>query len=178
VSTGVPSRPALQRRPCLRPARHPGGYASRLSSTGFKHCSDQPADRFSTFRVGTSTDDAHRTLQATMVGRQLLGRQRPRGEFLAVCHLEGDVIKAGAPRVKQIARAARMSHNLRRRSPCAGEAAGSWGVMLRNLKEPRIFTDFWWNLAPLAMVFATLYCLNSLSEWRRRTDLGIRTVRL
>ncbi len=58
------------------------------------------------------------------------------------------------------------------------DAAGSWGVMLRNLREPRIFTDFWWNLAPLAMVFVTLYCLNTLSDRRRQAHVDPRIVRL
>ncbi len=58
------------------------------------------------------------------------------------------------------------------------DAAGSWGVMLRNLREPRIFTDFWWNLAPLAMIFLTLYCLNALSDRRRKADVDLRAVRL
>ncbi len=40
----------------------------------------------------------------------------------------------------------------------------SWGAMLRNLRDPRIFTDFWWNLSPLGFVFITLFCLNSFSS--------------
>jgi peptide/nickel transport system permease protein len=56
--------------------------------------------------------------------------------------------------------------------------AESWGFMLRNLKEPRIFTNFWWNLAPLAMIFVTLFCLNGLSERDKRADLDARIVRL
>lgn len=44
-------------------------------------------------------------------------------------------------------------------------AAASWGSMLRSLtEEPRILTDFWWNLAPLGFVFVTLLCLNSFSR--------------
>jgi peptide/nickel transport system permease protein len=58
------------------------------------------------------------------------------------------------------------------------ETAESWGYMLRNLKEPRIFTNFWWTLAPLGMVFLTLLCLNAISERERRTDLDPRVVRL
>jgi peptide/nickel transport system permease protein len=58
------------------------------------------------------------------------------------------------------------------------ETAESWGYMLRNLREPRIFTNFWWNLAPLAMVFLTLLCLNAISERDRRADLDARVVRL
>jgi hypothetical protein len=34
--------------------------------------------------------------------------------------------------------------------------------MLRNLRDPRVLTDFWWNLAPLAFVLATLLSLNFL----------------
>ncbi len=40
----------------------------------------------------------------------------------------------------------------------------SWGTMLRSLKDPRVLTDFWWNLAPLVFVFATLFCLNVISN--------------
>ncbi|HYK90311.1 MAG TPA: ABC transporter permease [Acidobacteriota bacterium] len=58
------------------------------------------------------------------------------------------------------------------------DTAGSWGVMLRNLKEPRIFTDFWWNMAPLGMVFVTLYCLNAFGAGGREIDLDSRIVRL
>ena len=49
------------------------------------------------------------------------------------------------------------------------DAAESWGTMLRILRDPRVLTDFWWNLAPLALVFATLFCLNVLSN-RVRTE--------
>ncbi len=53
------------------------------------------------------------------------------------------------------------------------ENGESWGFMLRNLKDIRIFTQFWWNLAPLAMVFLTLLSLNALSEHERReSDAG------
>jgi peptide/nickel transport system permease protein len=58
------------------------------------------------------------------------------------------------------------------------DSAGSWGVMLRNLRDPRIFTDFWWNLAPLVLVFMTLYCLNSLVESGRQTESDTRILRL
>jgi peptide/nickel transport system permease protein len=45
------------------------------------------------------------------------------------------------------------------------DSAASWGAMLHNLtQDPRILTDFWWNLSPLAFVFATLFCLNSFSR--------------
>lgn len=43
----------------------------------------------------------------------------------------------------------------------------SWGTMLRSLKDPRVMTDFWWNLAPLALVFLTLFCLNTFSSRAR-----------
>ena len=55
------------------------------------------------------------------------------------------------------------------------DAAESWGTMLRNLRDPRVLTDFWWNLAPLAFVFATLFCLNILSN---RVRTGEDLVRL
>ncbi len=57
-------------------------------------------------------------------------------------------------------------------------SAESWGSMLRNLREPRVYTDFWWNLAPLAMVFATLFCLNSLVERNGRARSDARIARL
>jgi len=44
------------------------------------------------------------------------------------------------------------------------EGSGSWGSMLRNLTDPRVLTDFWWNLAPLGCVFAALLCLNVISS--------------
>ena len=40
----------------------------------------------------------------------------------------------------------------------------SWGTMLRTLRDPRVLTDFRWNLAPLVLVFATLFCLNIVSN--------------
>jgi peptide/nickel transport system permease protein len=41
----------------------------------------------------------------------------------------------------------------------------SWGAMLRSLtQEPRILTDFWWNLSPLGFVFITLFCIAGFSE--------------
>jgi peptide/nickel transport system permease protein len=41
----------------------------------------------------------------------------------------------------------------------------SWGAMLRPLtQEPRILTDFWWNLLPLGLVFCTLLCVAGFSE--------------
>ena len=45
-----------------------------------------------------------------------------------------------------------------------GESATSWGSMLRGLRDPRVLTDFWWNLAPLGFVFLTLLCLNMLGR--------------
>jgi len=44
------------------------------------------------------------------------------------------------------------------------DSGESWGSMLRNLKDLRVITDFWWNLLPLCMVFLTLLCLNILSS--------------
>jgi len=44
------------------------------------------------------------------------------------------------------------------------DSGESWGSMLRNLKDVRVLTDFWWNLLPLCMVFLTLLCLNMLSS--------------
>jgi peptide/nickel transport system permease protein len=45
------------------------------------------------------------------------------------------------------------------------DSAASWGAMLHNLtQDPRILTDFWWNLSPLGFVFATLFCLNSFAR--------------
>jgi peptide/nickel transport system permease protein len=46
----------------------------------------------------------------------------------------------------------------------------SWGTMLRNLKDPRVFTDFWWNLLPLGFIFITLFCLNSFSSRLRPNE--------
>ncbi len=44
------------------------------------------------------------------------------------------------------------------------ESGISWGAMLRNMRDTRVLTDFWWNLAPLAFVFVTLLCLNILGD--------------
>jgi len=45
------------------------------------------------------------------------------------------------------------------------DSGASWGTMLHSLtQDPRIFTDFWWNLSPLAFVFAALFCLNGFSR--------------
>lgn len=44
------------------------------------------------------------------------------------------------------------------------DSGASWGAMLRGLiQDPRILTDFWWNLSPLAFIFAALLCLNGFS---------------
>lgn len=51
------------------------------------------------------------------------------------------------------------------------DSGASWGAMLRNLTEdPRILTDFWWNLSPLGFVFVALFCLNSFSRRLRAKD--------
>ena len=42
------------------------------------------------------------------------------------------------------------------------DPAPSWGAMLRSLTNLRVLTDFQWNMAPLAFVFATLLSLNLL----------------
>jgi peptide/nickel transport system permease protein len=45
------------------------------------------------------------------------------------------------------------------------DSSASWGAMLRNLtQDSRVLTDFWWNLTPLAFVFATLFSLNILGS--------------
>jgi peptide/nickel transport system permease protein len=51
----------------------------------------------------------------------------------------------------------------------------SWGSMLRNMKDPRIMTDFWWNLAPLFFIFVTILCLTILSRvrWERSPETGL-----
>ncbi|MBZ5497257.1 MAG: ABC transporter permease [Acidobacteriia bacterium] len=47
----------------------------------------------------------------------------------------------------------------------------SWGAMLRNLtQDPRVLTDFWWNLSPLGFVFVTLFCLNSFGRRLRAKE--------
>ncbi len=51
------------------------------------------------------------------------------------------------------------------------DGGASWGAMLRNLKDPRVLTDFWWNLLPLVMVILTLYLMNRLgarAAWEGR----------
>jgi ABC-type dipeptide/oligopeptide/nickel transport system permease subunit len=48
------------------------------------------------------------------------------------------------------------------------DAGTSWGGMLRNLwSDPRVLTDFWWNLAPLGLVVLTLFCVNALGPRAR-----------
>jgi peptide/nickel transport system permease protein len=54
----------------------------------------------------------------------------------------------------------------------------SWGSMLRNLKDPRILSGFWWNLAPLAIVFATLFCLNLISSGTRAKSADVQVMRI
>jgi len=44
------------------------------------------------------------------------------------------------------------------------DSSASWGSMMRSLRDPRVLTDFWWNLAPLFMVFLTLLCLHLISR--------------
>jgi peptide/nickel transport system permease protein len=56
------------------------------------------------------------------------------------------------------------------------EGGESWGSMLQNLKDPRVLTDFWWNLSPLGMVFLTLLCLNLLSS--KLSDSGKQDIRI
>ncbi len=50
------------------------------------------------------------------------------------------------------------------------DSGESWGSMLRNLKDTRVITDFWWNLLPLCMVFLTLLFLNLLSSRLRSRE--------
>ncbi len=59
------------------------------------------------------------------------------------------------------------------------ESGESWGSMLRNLKDTRVVTDFWWNLLPLCMVFLTLLFLNVLSSrLRSREEPGDQFMRI
>ena len=53
----------------------------------------------------------------------------------------------------------------------------SWGSMLRSLKDPRVLTGFWWNLAPLALIFLTLLCLTVISNHLGREDAEARAFR-
>ncbi len=43
------------------------------------------------------------------------------------------------------------------------DSAESWGTMLRSLKDPRVMTDFWWNLAPMGLVFLAMLSMNLLA---------------
>lgn len=52
-----------------------------------------------------------------------------------------------------------------------GDPGGSWGTMLRSLRDPRILTDYQWNLAPLVFVFLTLFSINLLGR-RVQTTVG------
>ncbi len=54
------------------------------------------------------------------------------------------------------------------------ESGESWGSMLRNLKDPRILSGFWWNLAPLVLIFVTLLCLTAISNSLRPPEAGKR----
>jgi peptide/nickel transport system permease protein len=58
------------------------------------------------------------------------------------------------------------------------DSGESWGSMLRNLRDTRIVTDFWWNLLPLCMVFLTLLSLNALSRRFRSEEAGDRALQL
>ena len=51
------------------------------------------------------------------------------------------------------------------------EGGESWGSMLRSMTDLRVLTDFWWNLAPLFLVFAALLCLNVLSHRYRTREI-------
>jgi peptide/nickel transport system permease protein len=45
------------------------------------------------------------------------------------------------------------------------DSGASWGTMLRSLtQDSRTIIDFWWNLSPIALVFATLFCLTGFSR--------------
>jgi len=58
------------------------------------------------------------------------------------------------------------------------DSGESWGSMLRNLRDMRIITDYWWNLLPLCMVFLTLLSFTALSSRRRGMDLEDRVMRM
>jgi peptide/nickel transport system permease protein len=58
------------------------------------------------------------------------------------------------------------------------EAGESWGSMLRNLRDLRLMTDFWWNLAPLALIFITLLCLTLIADRLRFRDPAGRLFRM
>ncbi len=51
------------------------------------------------------------------------------------------------------------------------DSGESWGVMMQGIRsDPRIMTDFWWNLAPLVFIFLTLFGLNSLARRSHAED--------
>ena len=58
------------------------------------------------------------------------------------------------------------------------DSAESWGIMLRSLRDTRVFTDFWWNLLPLGMIFLTLLSLNILGNRLRGKEVHDRVMRL
>lgn len=58
------------------------------------------------------------------------------------------------------------------------DSGESWGSMLRSLRDPRVLTQFWWNLLPLCMVFLTLLCLNLLGSRSRRGEREERAMRI
>jgi peptide/nickel transport system permease protein len=58
------------------------------------------------------------------------------------------------------------------------DSGESWGSMLRNLKDTRVVTDFWWNLLPLCMVFLTLLSLNALSRRLHSEEAGDRALQI
>ncbi len=58
------------------------------------------------------------------------------------------------------------------------ESGESWGSMLRNLKDMRVVTDFWWNLLPLFMVFLTLLSFTALSNRPRGAEMENRVMRM
>ncbi len=57
------------------------------------------------------------------------------------------------------------------------DSGESWGSMLRNLSDTRIPTDFWWNLAPLGMIFLALLSLNILTSRLRSKTPHDRVMR-
>ncbi len=59
-----------------------------------------------------------------------------------------------------------------------GDSGESWGSMLRNLRDTRVLTDFWWNLLPLAMIFLALLSLNILSARLKKEEPHDQVMRL
>jgi peptide/nickel transport system permease protein len=51
------------------------------------------------------------------------------------------------------------------------ESNESWGIMLRNLKDPRILTDFWWNMAPLCLIILTLLSFTLISRLLNKKEI-------